>query len=470
MKIKLYEILESKALYLEKTFLNSEENKTIAEEIKNKLDIEMKKDLKSFRAVFNKTNDLKEITSKIHKLFPETVVFIFPPGDNRENSKSRKYSTIVIKFTKNIKINNTVIPKNFLFYLVNMIGTEENGFLKDKQLSPDSIFDTSKSIKDVVYFKKNVKAKIESFDIPVNLKKFLNILIDEVYKNSIKNSAKEFKSFEDTIKLSKELSELFSTIHKRDIGNISRDFGEILSAIYLFKKFNFSKLNFPTSVGNKMTDFEIDGYKFSAKYKKGVSSSIVSVLDHLKENFKNINVSNKNEILKILEMANEKDSYERVYKMAQFLNLKIYKNIIKLIKGTDETNYVDKLQTFLEKKYLELGQENFKKFIKNSLLNKIYPSENSFNYILKTPTGDFKGIIIYALNHEIARALNSNKEFMNGFNKIANTMAIYQIYLEKFNKNKIIFKLKNFSELQFKFTSKVTSNEYSRGKMVFGAL
>lgn len=99
--------------------------------------------------------------------------------------------------------------------------------------------------------------KLQVVGIPCKVIELIEKVSIEINKKYDKSISKQLISLLKASKEKKELIELNEILlfEKDDLKTISKDFGEILSAIWLMSKFNFSQVVFPNNSNEKFIDF-----------------------------------------------------------------------------------------------------------------------------------------------------------------------------------------------------------------------
>ena len=447
MKIKLYEFLEKKI-----ETINYE--KILSTFIVDKLKLKLSKDSKSYRTKISDGNE-EENKRILSSIFPKNSTKIYTvKAKENEKSKSSKYDTYVIDFSKDTKLTpELIIPKDTRFFLVNTHLVRDSigsGIVNEKTLVPNKLLNKttySSSTSLILDCKKNINSLVK-FD---ELKEVLTSLLTFVNIKG-KSSKSKLKEFSDEVKFNSSIEDSLSKLSSKDLAIIAKDFGEILSSIYLSNKFDLTTIGFPKSANEKMVDFYLNDIKFSAKYNQGAAASIGSVLDNTKS------IKGYEDIVKLLEIIRDNNSVVGTFKVAEYLKIPIYKNLKKLIPSISESNFIEKIKDFMGKKWNEFNDK---------LYDIAKPSQRGIETIFLNKNQDTLGLIISPMSYDLARFTNSDKNLIGKFNELVNKIAIHQIYITKFNSKGINFKMGSFKNMSFKFEGVGSVIDYKMKKMGF---
>jgi len=457
MKIKLYEFLEKKI-----ETINYE--KILSTFITDKLKLKLSKDSKSYRTKISDGNE-EENKRILSSIFPKasTKIYVTKAKEN-EKSKSSKYDTYVIDFSKDTKLTpELIIPKDTRFFLVNTHLVRDSigsGIVNEKMLVPNKLLNKtsySSSTSLILDCKKNIESLVK-FD---ELKEVLTSLLTFINIKG-KSSKSKLKEFSDEVKFNSSIEDSLSKLSSKDLAIIAKDFGEILSSIYLSNKFDLTTIGFPKSANEKMVDFYLNDIKFSAKYNQGAAASVGSVLDNTKS------IKGYEDIVKLLEIIRDNNSVVGTFKVAEYLKIPIYKNLKKLIPSISESNFIEKIKDFMGKKWNELNDiDKITKFFNDKLYDIAKPSQRGIETIFLNKNQDTLGLIISPMSYDLARFINSDKNLIGKFNELVNKIAIHQIYITKFNSKGINFKMGSFKNMSFKFEGVGSVIDYKMKKMGF---
>lgn len=315
-----------------------------------------------------------------------------------------------------------------LYWVNNAVGQSQTGskVFATKDLSPDKL-----QIVDNLY---NISDLIEKVSIEINNK--YDSCISEQLISLLEASKEKTK----VIKLNKNL--LFE---KDDLKTISKDFGEILSAIWLMSKFNFSQVIFPQNSNEKFIDFFAKKvfvcYPVSVKSGVGGKVSVQNILDAInKRNKTNKKNNNKQPAKKIIEIVNGNDRNSQMILLHQYLRSQMINDLstITNIKVGDIS--IETLKNWLKVK----STDDLKIILKDWWKNYSQPQK-------RTLKGDDKlRFIISPLGEKIKVLLNENDKFKQSLNDLAHQVSLLQLNIDV-HKDKIVFNKSFFKNSNFKY-------------------
>lgn len=232
----------------------------------------------------------------------------------------------------------------------------------------------------------------------------------------------------------------------KDLATISKDYGEILSSIWVLKKFNFDKIEFPTKSNEKMVDFY--GYRYGVKYPISVKSgngskvNLQNIIDLTLSQSKDMTTIESEIALKVIKTVND---------------LSVKDSIIELHKQFN-TEGIKELSNLLNVPVKDITTQHITKFIQNHTVNELKtilnPLFNSLNTKLKESTWDKTDdkmrFIISPLGENIWKVMNNDVELRESLCRLANKITLLQVNIDV-KSDKIIFDSNKFKDSKFEF-------------------
>ena len=232
----------------------------------------------------------------------------------------------------------------------------------------------------------------------------------------------------------------------KDLSTISKDYGEILSSIWVKKRFNFEYIEFPTKSNEKMIDFY--GVRYGIKYPISVKSgngskvNLQNILDIMLSQSKDVSTVENEISLKVIKIVND---------------LSVKESIIFLHKEFN-TKGINKLAKIMNVPVADINLQSVTNFIENdsitnlkTILTPLYESMNT--YIKDSTwykTDDKLRFVLSPLGENIWRVLNDNKEMKDSLCRVARKVTLLQINVDV-HKDKIVFKHNKFKDSMFEF-------------------
>lgn len=288
------------------------------------------------------------------------------------------------------------------YYVANIMS--DSSLLRSKDLNPGKLGLASKGhnvytsfteLKNAVLSKlKNIKDKYP--EIYEGIYNIIEVIETSNYDSSGSfsfNDIEDFFTSDDDGKLSFDIDKIdLSKILDGDIANIEKDFGEVLGPLVFLRLFDNVNVVYPTSQGEPMVDYYINGYKVSAKQLGGGGKpSGFDVMLRAKTNLEEIEQE-----VDELTSSEEKVMYsdkeiEFINKVASTYELSIFKQQCKLISEFAMTDSINDLLGFslntLES-YKELADKLDKKLESEDIeefFNRLYKLTDYTTYKEYTP-------------------------------------------------------------------------------------
>jgi hypothetical protein len=354
---------------------------------------------------------------------------LFTPLDIEVENSSKSCSTksptyLLIAKTK----LNGVEAGTKLYWVNNAIQYSQTGskLFVTKDLSPDKL--------QIVGNLYNISELINKVSIEVNKK------YDSCISEQLINLLEASKKKNEVIRLDKVL--LFE---KEDLVIISKDFGEILSAIWLMSKFNFSQVFFPKNSNEKFIDFFAKKvsycYPISVKSGGGGKVLLQNIIDAIdKRNKKKKKNNNHEPSKKIIEIVNKNNRNSQMILLHQYLNSQMINDLATLTSIEVNLISIETLKNWLNNK----STDELLNILKDWWKNYSQPRK-------RTLEGDDKlRFIISPLGEKIKILLNENQKFKESLNNLAHQVSLLQINID-IHKDKIIFNKSFFKNSNFKY-------------------
>ena len=276
------------------------------------------------------------------------------------------------------------------------------------------------------------------------------------------------------------------TLSKEDYNIILKDFGEITGAVWLLTKYSkkYKAVKFP--VGNeKLIDYILVtkqglNEKFSAKAGQGGKPSITSLMPVIEELIRSstnldIKLANPSWVIYHLSTEEKNGLYFGPLKAAQYLNSPGWNALTKLLKHKDlKTGYTSGIPTQqqMETAVVNMGTyDNFRKYTKDFYNATGYT--NTINVEVSKRIMDAKytrvryGLLHYPITAELVKWLNTPaNNAQELLNMTANTLNIQQVYMDLMSSS-ILYKVKAFSDAEFKFGSPSSAPYPTNNRMGF---
>lgn len=306
---------------------------------------------------------------------------------------------------------------------------------------------------------RTVSSKIKSLPVSVAVKNAMQHMIKESSKGNASFSAE------------------FDGLTGAEIGILTSDFGEVTGAIYMLNSNSkYKAAKFPKSEAQRLVDYYLvkEGVdeQFSAKAGQGGAPSINALEEKLNKMNPRTMSRKHQKALKVLQMINKESVYDGVLKVADFLGLPGYKELVKIVSRKDlKTGYSTGIPTVenLIKAIDSCGSydscmKQFKGLFEAADFK--LGGEEKMRSVFAGTSGDrYKkwGLLHFPITSEVMSWLNDEK---NGATEVltlaARTLSVNQLYLDhnpelsgkaKWKSGKLKYILKNFSDAQFKFHS-----------------
>ena len=442
-----------------------------------------------FRADLKTEQDLTNAVFKALTALkiPHTAadVEIVEPGEFSHGSRSGTFHTHVVTLKKPVG----EYPKGMQAHIVRNVKVGSN--IAGKSLTPTNLGLDGKAYKTGNEIINDSSKKIATLPNKNVSKLLLSMLKDF----ELETKQKEIDDLGTASGYSKKINftagtqKLIATMSPEDINVIGKDFGEVLGAIVLGNVVKMAEdgvIKFPK--GNEaLVDFEVNGYKISAKYKQGAAASLTTIIKKTEPDSLTTDeeVAFYNLFKTAFSLSPAAESH--IY-IADQVNAPGVKSIIskmtksaKLKKG--ETLSVEDINNYMLNNVLlgykkfpktktdpkadSLIQKAFGSFFEASGTGPKYPIDWSK---LATSNQQF-GILTSPIAYAAGKALNANPSYVNILKTIMSKQEIKQLYLDiDIKGNSASFKLKAFSDpnVDFYFTpGNVSVYNPNNGSMAF---
>jgi hypothetical protein len=418
--------------------------------------------------------DQKNAIENIKKSLGGKVdVSVVPPGERSKGSQSDTFETY--KFV--LKSNLESIPKGTTLYIVNQT-REGKSTIAAKSLTPGAFGMNGKTYK-------NSKAIINSVQSGLNsmpnkqLANALTLLLKDVdnTKTQKVGNISQVKDYSKSIPLSKDTQKALTFVLPGDLDMVGKDFGEILGAVLMAKEINLQEgVYFPK--GNEpLTDFYVDGYGISSKYKKGAAATLSRVVEELDP--KNLTTKEQKEFYKTFTEAFKlgvSDSYlklARKYAPAQLGALAFTMGIPENEITVQAIN--DYVVELLPKKVPNQADPKLDKKIEQEFQQFFASTKSKPSLPIKwgslAKNKNYYGIVMAPLSAAVAKKLNEDPKYTKVLKEIIGKVEIKQLYLDfNLKSNSMAFKLKSFADpnASFSFTpANISVYNPDNGKMGF---
>jgi hypothetical protein len=357
---------------------------------------------------------------------------------------SGTYATQELKIKKDIQGAVT----GDKIYLI--IAISSKGVLKTKQLTPDKLgFGDTKTRK--LDFRNKVVSSIESAEVPDNIKRFLNDLLEASSKVSGQITSKELEN-----------------ISESDLNIIAKDFGELSGAYWYLNVYNKSAdaISYPKESNAPLVDYYVhignNKIAISAKANEGAPPSINAIAEVLKT--VKYNDVEKEQARKAVISISESSTLDGIVRASRDLNTPGYKwlkaNIFN--KKDFEAGVVEAaLASYKTPESVTEKLSSFYSEIKRSasadITKRIFDTKAKRN-----------GLIISPLGYSLVDELNNNDDYLSILNDAAKSIVVSQLYAKINKKSKTVsYEVKQFSASSFKFEYNANAGQPSLKKISF---
>lgn len=371
---------------------------------------------------------------------------------NEEKAISGKYKAKLV-----VPLANGYSEIKEPFLIVNTF--TEKGSIKTKDLAPDKLDLVTQTYTNLSSFDKSVFAGIDKLgNIPDDVKTY----ITELYKSVSSNTRDT-----DSIAMN-ELAKLYlNSIKPQDVQAIGKDFGEVLSLRWYvtqsfskgWESFKFSTLSNAALVDyivNLKINNKVLPVGVSAKFEKGAAPSINSIVDNIKDVYKNPNAQEAVALNVLKSLAsNNGNTSSKILASYKTLKLPAYNELKNIIGKNDFTieDISKKIQSIINnvenpKSRINVFKSTFEKFYK--VLGKT-ASEDSLNVVFSGSTyKKYYSLVLSPMGYGLVDYMNKEKLYQDILNNISRKMKTEQVYLN-FSGSTMQFKKKLFSKSTFKF-------------------
>lgn len=167
-----------------------------------------------------------------------------------------------------------------------MLSYIENNFhslMPTKLMDLDDLVDGAYTFNSSSAFVEYIKDRVNKSIRQKFIKETLIELVDSVWNNtpSLNKTIDKIKDDGYIVQIGDSLNNKLWKIEQEYptmANNIRLNFGEILSAVYICKRFKVKKISFPKDANRSLYDFFIDIFPVSAKYKQGAKPSVASLI------------------------------------------------------------------------------------------------------------------------------------------------------------------------------------------------
>lgn len=431
---------------------------------------------------FDLGGDEKKAPKQIEKALKflkikDVSIDVVGPGDYANGGNSGKFFTYIVTFKSPIKMGKVDIKEGDSFKIVD--NNPPKGSIKSKELTPSSLNIPEDTDLNKATLKKETLDNIKKQYGKSNpfMKSFLTELynlVDSHVPSISFDSPMKLESFNVDIKYDENIKEAIDSLGATDINTIGKDFGEILGAALMLNIVKTQNgISFPSG-NNPLTDFNIDGYGISSKYKAGAAPTLSNIIKNLnKKNFTEESEVQLYDLFKIVEENNVIDGY---IKGADFMNLP---SALKLKELTGLKNLDKKtLEEFIQNGIKLLGRDGF--FFKYVKPLATY-SGRGITQLEKVDWGKldknnrYVGLLSYPLSLQLIDKLNGKLGdgdlYINTLRKIVSKLDVKQLYMDvKLKSEEINFYLKGFDDSDAKLTFEapnVSTPNPGNGKLGF---
>lgn len=364
---------------------------------------------------------LKGNLNEFNDFFKDKNIYV----SNSQKNVSHKYKGYVL--TAKEGINNVQVDTT-LEWVNSEISSSATGskIFATKDLSPDKL-KVAGNLYNIAELINKVSIEVsEKYDVIIAMQ-LIVLLEASKEKNEI-------------IKLKKALS-----FDNDDLKTISKDFGEILSAIWLMSKFNFSQVLFPKNSNEKFIDFFAKKistcYPVSVKSGGGGKVLLQNILDAInRRNKKNKRNNNNEPAKKIIEIVNKNNRNSQMVLLHQYLQSQMINDLSTVTNIKLDDISIKTLENWLK----DTSTDDLKIILKDWWKNYSQPQN-------KTLDGDDKlRFIISPLGEKIKVLLNENDKLKRSLNNLAHQVSLLQVNVDVYN-DQIVFNKSFFKDSNFKY-------------------
>jgi len=398
---------------------------------------------------------------------------VIAPNEFSKGSRSGTFNTYKVTLLKDLGESK----KGSEIFIVSTV-KEGKSTIRGKSLTPGAFGLEGKTFKNAESISKTLQSRFDAMPSK-DLAKALSLLVKDV--NAIQSkkvkSVSEIKDYSKSIPLSKETQKALSVILPGDIDKIGVDFGEILGAILMAKEVNLERgIFFPDEGNAALTDFFVDGYGISSKYKKGASATLTKIISDVDP--KNLTTKDEKSFYKNFSSAFQStvaDSYLQLAKIYAPQEV----GVLAYVMETDpESLTIQSINDFIvnivgkkpigdkNPKLDKKIQEAFGTFFATTKSKPAFPINWG-----KFKSGKYYGIVIYPLATALAKKLSGDPKYTGALKSIIGKVEVKQLYLDfNLKSNSMSFKLKSFADpnATFVFTpANMSTYNPDNGKMGF---
>lgn len=397
---------------------------------------------------------VKQIEKALKSLkIKDITISIAGPGDYLNGGNSGKFFTYIVAINSPIQLGRVQVKAGDQFKIVD--NNPPKGSIKSKELTPSSL----KLPEDTDLTRGSLKiATIKSIDKQYGKSNtFMQSFLTELYELvdahvpiSNFNSPLELESFSESIKYNESIKEGIDALGATDLNTIGKDFGEILGAALMLNMINTQKgISFPSG-NNPLTDFHIDGYGISSKYKSGAAPTLSNIIKNLnKDNFIEDSEVKLYNLFKIIEENSVINGY---IKGADFMNLP---SAVKLRELTGLQEFDNKsLEKFIQNSIAILGKDEFfYKYVKPlaEISGRGITNIEKVDWAKLEKNNRYVGLLSYPLSLQLIDKLNGKlgdgNLYINTLRKIVSKLEVKQLYMDvNLKDEEIEFYLKGFND------------------------
>jgi hypothetical protein len=398
---------------------------------------------------------------------------VIPPNEFSKGSRSGTFNTYKVTLLKDLGANK----KGSEIFIVSTV-KEGKSTIRGKSLTPGAFGLEGKLFKNSDAIVKSVDSTLSSMPNK-ELAKALSLLVRDVngVKSQKADNISEVKNYSKSIPLSKDTQKALSVILPGDIDKIGVDFGEILGAILMGKEVKLEKgIFFPQESNAALTDFFIDGYGISSKYKKGASATLTKIISDVDP--ENLTTKEEKSFYKNFSSAFQSGVAESYLKLAKKYNPEEMGRLA-YIMGVNEKDITiqsinDYIIQLLNGKIPNDKNPKADKKIEQDLAQFFAVTKSKPAFPINWGNfkkGKYYGLIISPLAAAVAKKLNSDTKYTEALKGIVGKVEVKQLYLDfNLKSNSMSFKLKSFADPSSTFTftpTNMSAYNPDNGKMGF---
>lgn len=334
---------------------------------------------------------------------------------------------------------------NFDYYYVNRVPKDKSEIVhfKTKELTPDIMGFGSGE-----YNKSGVSEKAIQW---VQESKFPEAVQNELIDITIQAQ----HSSESTVPIS-------SSFGNKDLKTMSKDYGEILASFWLLNNQKFDTIEYPSGSNFAFVDLfgikENKRYPISVKSGKGSTSPLTNILDVIKKT--NTQHPEETKLIKVMKILALNPLEQGPLLASKYLETEPCKIIANACNTTTQDLSTEIIKEFIQDLSEEQIRTSFSKMYKMSS-----PDNNSFEKLSGAHIDAKLGLVLGPLAGLLRYQLNSdkNKEILS---EIVNKVDVHQLNVDV-KKDKIVYSMKAFKDMKFKFDWGGGATTYKRVRIGF---